>query len=130
MFRSLMLRVCVLILPLWPTTVFADDPVVAVECLCVSPDGKMAIGLTAQTWEDLSPIYSDILQHNMVLILAPSERPSDRQKQACAKWAEIDENDKTPYVSSADPIMVTYGGMLKFTLGSTYQTAVRGSTLQ
>jgi hypothetical protein len=118
-----------LVFTLWSTPVFAEDPFLTIECLCISPDSKMAVGLTAKKWDDLSAAYSDILQNKMVVILAPSETPGDRQKQACAKWAEMNGSSKTPYAPSAEPVRVKFGGMLKFTPESTYQTAIRGSAL-
>jgi hypothetical protein len=119
-----------LMLPFWPTIAFAEDPVVNVECLCVSSDGRTAVGLAARTWDDLSPVYVDILRHSMTLILAPAEQVGDRQKQVCAKWAEVDGNNTAPYAPSASPTRVMFRGMSKFTTESTYHVAVRGFVMQ
>jgi hypothetical protein len=112
------------------TPAAAEAPVVSVETLCVSVEDGRAAGLTARAWDDLSPSYNDILRNDMVLVLAPSEPPGEFHRRVCAKFTEVDGTSTRPYVPSAVPVTVKYGGMSKFTPESTYQIAVRGLIVQ
>lgn len=113
---------------LTPSASFADDPIVKVECLCVSQGKGMAEGMTARTIDLNSDEMKAVIRNELVFILSPSEPPGEVQKRACDRLTEMVHAARTPYVPSTTPVRLELGLVTKMKPGDDYKTSLGGFT--
>jgi len=106
--------------------VFTGDPVVRVECLCVSEVSGRAEGMTNKTWVELSGDLRKIARNQMIVKLSPSESPGETQERACAELTKSLRVDDRPYVPSADAVTIDFRLLTRHEAGSAYRNSLFG----
>lgn len=95
---------------LTPSVSRADDPVVTVDCLCVSERDGRVRGLMLKPWYELMDTLDPVVGNDLIFVVAAAAPPGDREEQACREVTKRLGKESRPYAAVAGPVRMKLDG--------------------